>query len=130
MNNSRLLLIMILLSILFYINIPPSNIDQLTENNLNQTPFNSTPYTQSINKTVIFVDTEGKQIGNITQTVNETVYPQQNVPDNSGNILRSISNLGAIIWPSSPMMGWVIIGIIVYFVLIPLLRWTKELMWG
>ena len=129
MNNGRLLLILVLLSILFFVNIPLSNIEKiktkLTGNDVNQTSLNLTPFVQLTNRTTIFVDDSGKEIGSVTQQYNETIIPE--VPKQTTDIKTTISKLGEKLYPSNPLIGWVIIGLVAYFIILPLLKWLKEL---
>lgn len=129
-SQNRWFVILILLAVLFFVNIPP-NIEQLTEKLMqktesqNTTPINLSSYNQTINKTVIFINEQGQEIGRITQQYNETIIPE--APKQTTDIKTTVSNLGGRIWPSNPTVGFIILLLVAYFVVWPILKYIKEL---
>lgn len=124
-------IIFILLAALFFVNIPPpEGSDVGGGEQVQEQQLNLTPYTIQINETVNITNFEGKVVDTKVVAVNKTIIPEIPEEEKETNILTIFSNLGGTLWPSSPAGGWIIIFLTVYFVIIPILRWIKELIWG
>ena len=129
--ETRASIIFILLAALFFVNIPPPEDMNIQDSGqVQETPVNFSPYIIQVNETEHVRDFEGNIIENITRAVNKTIYPEQPKEEKETNILVTLSNLGSMISPSQPMLGWVILALLTYFVIFPILRWIKELIWG
>jgi len=128
-KRTQIVMVLVLSALLFYVNIPPTSMDSFNLNLTSSAPsdLNLTQYTIEVNETTPLLDFEGNVIANITRTVNKTITPE--VPLET-NILLVVLNLGGTLFPSQPIVGWVIILSLVYFLIWPLLLGTKRLIWG
>lgn len=132
MKQSQILLSLALLSILFYINIPPSPEDlstllgeqQLSSSSNISPPQNLSPYNISVIEETNITDASGKVIGSVTKEFNKTIIPE--LPQEEKTTTSSIIGIGKNIWPSNPMGGLIFLAVIGYLVVWPILKWLKS----
>ena len=129
MNQGRLLISLMLLAILFYINIPPSE-EELsaflgTSLTSSTAPINTSPYNISVVEETNITDTSGKVIGSVTKEYNKTITPEQPEAEQPKQV--SLMNVGASIWPSNPVGGLIFLAVVLYLVGLPILKWIKEM---
>ncbi len=135
MNQGRILISLMLLAILFYINIPPSEEEladflgkPTTSSTTSSTPLNLSPYNVSIVEEINITDISGKVIGSVTKEYNKTITPEQ-PSEEPKSVQGSIMNIGAAIWPSNQIGGLIFLAVVLYMVVWPILKYLKGFVW-